>query len=352
MRLVRGICGVALVAAVAIGATVALAATSGRRSDPGLVLHPGAKGTLASTDVLRLKVSLNGHALPDEWTSPATGAYSTTIEGTRYWMDGTTALILARPENGGPRALVHGDHSYLRALSGGDLDFRPGGALVGAYLAKGAHPKQFTAAEEDGHTVLELHASYPYDNGDSAPLDYRVSVAERISLSEARTRGLFASKAKPTSTSWQSRPGASSRLGLAVYWLGPRSGDHLAALVRETTKTQEDPPSYLVHYVKPSAACGGPSATAGRHDWWPGIPSDTCWNWRVVSSAPANPIRPGEHVTKKITLADGTPAEFIKLALYVPFYVRTKDALIEIMTGRQDPLEQQLALARTLRHVT
>ena len=33
--------------------------------------------------------------------------------------------------------------------------------------------------------------TYPHDNGESTPLDYRVAVAERMTLAEARTRGLL-----------------------------------------------------------------------------------------------------------------------------------------------------------------
>jgi hypothetical protein len=86
--------------------------------------------------------------------------------------------------------------------------------------------------------VIEPHASYPHDSGASDPLDYRVTVVELISLSEARRRGLLHGKVKPASTTWQSRPGAPSRTGLAAYWLGPRVGTHVPVMVEEEPAAQ------------------------------------------------------------------------------------------------------------------
>jgi hypothetical protein len=326
--------------------------------DSALILQPGPKGTLASTDVFRVQVSLNGQALPEEWTSPGTGAYSTVIRGTKYWFDRGDALIYRRSDLGGARALYHGDHAYLRALSSQDIDFRTGALLAFIYLSgagdkiQGDPKPTFKASIDNGRTVLELHAFYPHDSGGPDPLDYRVTVVERITLSEARHRGLLQGKVEPTSTTWQSRPGTPSRLGILAYWLGPRSGAHVAVMVDEKSETAAALASYLVWYAAPSSDCAMRDRTAGKNHWWPGLRGNDCDEWKVTTTAAGSKTHmTGPRASRKIKLADGTPAQLLTEDQSVPFWVQTKTALVEIMTGSEESPARQLAIAQSLRLV-
>jgi hypothetical protein len=337
-------------------AVVALGASGAAGADSELTLRPGPKGTLASTDLFRLQVSLNGQTLPEEWTSPGTGAYSTVIQGTKYWFDRGDALIYRRPDDGGARALYHGDHEYLRAFSSRDIDFRTGAALVLVYVSgagdkvQGDPKPSFKASTEHGRTVIELHASYPHDNGASDPLDYRVTVVERISLSEARKRGLLHGKVKPTSTTWQSRPGAPSHTGLEPYWLGARVGRDVAVMVEERGESADDPASYLTWYAAPSSVCAMRDGTAGKNHWWPGLGGNNCDEWEITTTAAgSNAHMSGPRTSRKIKLADGTPAHLLTAELSVAFWVQTRTALVEIMTGDTEEPAAQLAIARSLR---
>jgi hypothetical protein len=351
MKLTAWICSLSLLVVLTMGAA------EGRRADAGLVLIPGAKGTLASTDVFRLQVSLNGQALPDEWTSPATGAYSTTINGTKYWFDRGDALIARRPDLGGTRALYHGDHAYLRALSSRDIEFRTGSLLVWIYLlgkgdqVQGDPKPTFKASTKDGRTVIELHAFYTHETTSPDPMNYRVTVVEHITLAEARHRGLLQGRVKPTSTTWESRPGTPARAAGAVYWLGPRVGSHVAVMTEETKLPADSESSYLVWYAAPSSVCGMRDGTAGKNHWWPGLGGNNCEEWEV--STPANGVQglgSGARSTTKITLADGEAAELIRVETS-EFYVRTSHAIVQINTGSQASLAQERTIAKSLRRV-
>jgi hypothetical protein len=350
MRLVGVICAIALLAAVAI------AAAGAARGDSELILRTGPKGTLASTDLFRLQVSLNGEALPEEWTSPGTGAYSTVIEGTKYWFDRGDALVYRRPDLGGARALYHGDHEYLRALSSRDIDFRTGAALVLAYLYRvkihGSPDPTFTASTVSGHTELELRGSYPHETGDPSPMNYQVKIVERMTLSEARKRGLLHGNVKPTSTTWQSRPGQPSRLGLKAYWLGARSGAHVAVMVEEKGEDADDLASFLVWYAAPSSVCAMRDGTAGKNHWWPGLGGNTCDEWQVTTTAAGSTTHmTGPRASRRIKLADGTPAQLLTEELSDAFWVQTKTALVEIMTDSTESPARRLAIAKSLRPV-
>jgi hypothetical protein len=278
--------------ALALLALVAIGATGAQRADSELILRPGGNGTLASADLFRLQVSLNGQVQPDEWFSPRTGAYSTVSDGTKYWFDRGDALVYGRYRSGGEHALYHGDHEYLRAISSPNIFFRTSSLLALIYVRGheiGGNPKPtFKASTDHGRTVLELHAFTTHDDGSTTPFDYRVTVVERITLSEARHRGLLHGKAKPTSTTWESRPGTPSRLGLAGYWLGSRSGTHVAVMVEEKSKEANGgaPESYLVWYAAPSPACAMRDGIAGKNHWWPGLRSNDCDEWMITTSRP------------------------------------------------------------------
>jgi hypothetical protein len=350
MRLVGVISALALLALVAIGATGA------QRGDSELILRPGATGTLASTDLFRLQVSVNGQARPDEWLSPRTGAYSTVLNGTKYWFDRGEALVYGRYRFGGERALYHGDHEYLRAISSPHIFFRTGSMLALIYVRGheiGGDPKPtFKASTHHGRTVLALHAFKTHDDGSTDPFDYRVTVVERITLSEARHRGLLHGTVKPTSTTWQSRPGTPSRLGLAAYWLGHRSGAHVAVMVAEKSKEAGAPESYLVWYAAPSADCAMRDGTAGKNHWWPGLRSNDCDEWMITTLRPEEtPNLDSQSAPKKITLADGTQADLLAGQSELQFYVRTRDALVEVSTDTVVSRGSRLAIAQSLRRV-
>jgi hypothetical protein len=358
VRLTGLICLILVFVAVAVGA-------AGREGgDSDFILHPGAAGTSRSTDMFRLEVSLNGRPPVEEWTSPGTGDYSTELGNTKYWFDRDDALIDRRSDFGGVRDLYHGDHGYLRALSKRDFWFLPGSAIVREFLSGVAPPipddpeTTLRASTVDGHSVLELSYSAPRTGGGTIRLNWRVEVAERITLSEARRRGLFASTVTPTSTTWESRPGTASRLGLAAYWLGPRIKGHVAVMVREHTKTKQSLAAYSVWYAAPASGCPMRDFTAGKNNWWPGLDNDGCDTWQIATWAPDAPISEhGPHATRHIRLADGTPADVIKVGQYIEMFVRTKRALIEISANFIDSadgsrlLNQQLELARALRLV-
>jgi hypothetical protein len=353
MSLRATICALALLASVAAGAA------SGKSDDSGLILLPGPNGTSRSMDVFRLSVRLSGHTLADEWTSPGTGDYSMRVGSTKYWFDRGDAIVDRRPESGGARALYHG---YLRAVSSREFFFRPGAAIVRAYLA-GVTPAipdepktTFEASTDNGRSVLELGFRMPATGGGTSPMNFRITVAERITLAEARGRGLFTGKARPTSTTWESQPGAASRLGLAAYWLGRRLRRHAAVMVHEETRTGQLPPAYVVWYAAPAPGCPMRDFTAGKNDWWPGLDNDACDTWAITTWAAGTPIPfRGPRVRTPIRLADGTPAEAITVGRYIEMFVRTKRALIEIGANflvDPDALHhRQLELARSLRLV-
>ncbi len=93
--------------------------------------------------------------------------------------------------------------------------------------------------------------------------------------------------------------------------------------------------------------------TAGKNRWWPGLGGSNCTEWHVTTTAAGSPAHmDDQRAPKRITLADGTKAELLTAQLYEQFYVRTNDALIEIVTARQEDPATQLAIARSLRHVT
>jgi hypothetical protein len=358
VRVVGLICLIVVFVAVAVGA-----ASSGR-ADSGLILHAGPAGTSRSTDVFRLKVSLDGRPPVEEWMSPGTGDYSTEFGNTKYWLDRDDALIDRRSDFGGVRDLYHGDHGYLRAVSSRDFYFLPGSAIVRGFLS-GVAPRlpdepevTSSASTVDGHSVLVLSYASPRTGGGTIRLNWRVEVVERIRLSEARRRGLFASTVTPTSTTWESRPGTGSRLGLAAYWLGPRIKGHAAVMVREHTKTKQSHAAYSVWYAAPASGCPMRDFTAGKNNWWPGLDNDGCDTWNITTWAPDTPIfEHGKHTTSHIRLADGTPADVIKIGGYIEMFVRTKRALIEIGANFIDSADgsrlfnQQLELARSLRLV-
>ena len=138
--------------------------------------------------------------------------------------------------------------------------------------------------------MIHLHDTYPLDSGESAPLDYRVTVAERVTLAEARERGLFRSSAKPLSTTWVARPATR-----------PARAD--AVLARP--------------------AVGEVRSRAGE----------------------------GEAHRHAFKLAGGRAAELIHDPQFTGFYVSTRDAVIDIRAGELRSTAEQLALVRTQRPV-
>jgi hypothetical protein len=358
MRVVGVICLIVVFLSVVVGAA------SRGRADSGLILRPGPAGTSRSTDMFRLQVSLNGRAPVEEWTSPGTGDYSTEFGNTKYWFDRGDALIDRRSDFGGARDLYHGEHGYLRAVSTRDFYFLPGSAIVREFLSGVVPPipddpeTTLSASSVDGHSVLELRYNSPRAGGGTIRLNWRVEVVERITLSQARRRALFSGMPAPSSTTWESRPGTASRLGLAAYWLGPRLKGHAAVMVREHTKTKQRQAAYSVWYAAPASGCPMRDFTAGKNNWWPGLDNDGCDTWQIATWAPETPISEhGTHATRHIRLADGTPADVIKVGQYIEMFVRTKRALIEISANFIDSadgsrlLNQQLELARSLRLV-
>src|SRR5262249_20647961 len=147
----------------------------------------------------------------DEWYSPGTGAYSVDVprHHARLFLDGRR---LAYWDKGREEVvLLTGPEAFVQRRGELSMNYTPGASLLQAYLE--GHDEEWvddpsdddppgyaiTARKVEGHTQLEVKLTLGLDT-ETEHLEYVIDVAERISLDQARRRGLFDLTAPATQT--------------------------------------------------------------------------------------------------------------------------------------------------------
>ena len=310
-----------------LAAVILLTGCGGGRS------MPISRGDRSTTDFFELDVSIKGPVAQlsgssHEWYSPGSGLYRAeahsgrTSSVTVYDGSAITKLVSGRIFR------IEGGPAMLRYVTAHPSSFASvGTTAVGTYLGR-IHQPGFAVASHAGGRSFDLDYRLGFENGRDDHVHATVHVRGRMSLREAKSKGLLEPPTGGLAGEFrQSPPGTHPRFGEHALWFGPRLPGGGKAVTSFEMRGSDvfmqgglgdrAPIRYTTVYRLPRSAIPSnvPVQTAGTY---PGLgrifPIDVLVQCTVIpSTATPDPFTAGS----PITLVDGTHARADADAVFV-----------------------------------